>query len=159
MRIRAISRLPFGPSNKHSSTLVAFCEKSEKLTPVPSHVAPSGYGCPSHTFIESSSTVHPSTSSGRTGGVFKTRRDFPFMLSLSKHEPHLFSISLSRVKHVNSRGFELTPLKSGVCWRRSSGEISCTWLVPWKSWAIPPKKHDCGRCLSLLSRRIAFSFL
>src|SRR6478752_8834347 len=33
-------------SMRHSSTAVAYSEKSEKLTPRPSHVAPSGYGLP-----------------------------------------------------------------------------------------------------------------
>ena len=33
-----------GESNRHSSTRVACSEKIAKLTPTPSHVAPSGYG-------------------------------------------------------------------------------------------------------------------
>ncbi len=37
--------------------------------------------------------IHPSTGSGRTGEVLKTSRNFPFMLSLSKHE-HDFSTLL-----------------------------------------------------------------
>ena len=36
---------------RHSSTAVAFSEKRAKLTPSPSHVAPSGYGCPGQTRI------------------------------------------------------------------------------------------------------------
>src|SRR4051812_36582478 len=38
--------------NRHSSTPVAFSEKIAKLTPCPSHVAPSGYGWPGQTLIE-----------------------------------------------------------------------------------------------------------
>src|SRR5262249_42952773 len=85
MRTRAISRLPSGPSNKHSSTLVEFCEKSEKLTPLPSQVAPSGYGCPSHTSITFSS-------------VFPV---FPSPCGRGRKK-------LSRVNYVNPRRFELT---------------------------------------------------
>src|SRR5579885_2291842 len=58
-----------GESNRHNSTPVAFSEKSAKLTPAPSHVAPSGYGCPGQTFI-----VHPSTESTlnqKTGSRFR----------------------------------------------------------------------------------------
>ena len=38
-------------SNKHNSTCVAYSENSAKLTPFPSHVAPSGYEFPGHTRI------------------------------------------------------------------------------------------------------------
>src|SRR5712691_8100503 len=75
MRIRAISRLPSGPSNKHSSTLAAFCEKSEKFTPLPSQVAPSGYGCPSHTFILAYAFYGFVTLSEAKGLVFAEKRD------------------------------------------------------------------------------------
>ena len=33
---------PSSPSNRQTSTLVAFSEATAKLTPLPSHVAPSG---------------------------------------------------------------------------------------------------------------------
>src|SRR6476660_8265223 len=36
-------------SNRHSSTRVACSEKTAKLTPTPSHVAPRGYGVPGQT--------------------------------------------------------------------------------------------------------------
>src|SRR5918992_6084813 len=36
-------------SNRHRSTALAFWLKIAKLTPAPSHVAPSGYGLPRHT--------------------------------------------------------------------------------------------------------------
>src|SRR5438477_357316 len=49
--MRAVSRSPSGPSNRHSSTPVAFSENRAKLTPAPSHVAPSGYGDPGRVFI------------------------------------------------------------------------------------------------------------
>jgi len=39
-------------SNRHSSTLVAFSEYSAKLVPLPSQVAPKGYGRPGQTRIE-----------------------------------------------------------------------------------------------------------
>ena len=42
------------PSNRHSSTFCATSEKSEKLVPIPSYVAPSGYDDPGHTCIRSS---------------------------------------------------------------------------------------------------------
>ena len=38
---------------RHNSTCVAFSEKSAKLTPRPSHVAPSGYGRPGRAFTAS----------------------------------------------------------------------------------------------------------
>ena len=38
-------------SNRHSSTRSATSEKSEKLVPIPSYVAPSGYADPGHTCI------------------------------------------------------------------------------------------------------------
>src|SRR5687768_10953782 len=38
-------------SNRQSSTLTACSEKIAKLTPAPSHVAPSGYGLPGQTLI------------------------------------------------------------------------------------------------------------
>src|SRR5688500_19635343 len=38
-----------GESNRQSSTRVACSEKTAKLTPTPSHVAPSGYGAPGQT--------------------------------------------------------------------------------------------------------------
>src|SRR6266540_3806384 len=41
-------RRPLG-SNRQSSTCSACSEKSPKLTPSPSHVAPSGYGLPGQT--------------------------------------------------------------------------------------------------------------
>src|SRR5271156_5836165 len=44
--IRAISDLPPTPPNRHSVTPVACSENSEKFTPLPSGVAPSGYGVP-----------------------------------------------------------------------------------------------------------------
>src|ERR1700684_2550303 len=44
--IRAISDLPPTPPNRHSVTPVACSENSEKFTPLPSGVAPSGYGGP-----------------------------------------------------------------------------------------------------------------
>src|SRR4249919_969419 len=43
------SPAPSGLSNRHRSTAVAFSEKSAKLTPAPSQVAPGVYGCPGHT--------------------------------------------------------------------------------------------------------------
>src|SRR5262245_44428776 len=52
MRIRLVSWFRFSPSNKQSSTPVAFSENSAKFTPDPSQVAPSGYGLPGHTFIK-----------------------------------------------------------------------------------------------------------
>src|SRR2546429_6136344 len=45
-RMRAVSRLPLGPSKRHSSTAVAFSENRAKFTPDPSQVAPSGYELP-----------------------------------------------------------------------------------------------------------------
>src|ERR1700694_54242 len=45
------SPAPSGLSNRHRSTAVAFSEKSVKLTPAPSQMAPCGYGCPGHTFM------------------------------------------------------------------------------------------------------------
>src|SRR4030095_1278976 len=45
------SPAPSGLLNRHRSTAMAFSEKSAKLTPAPSQVAPSGYGCPGHTFM------------------------------------------------------------------------------------------------------------
>src|SRR3954470_21079000 len=47
---RSSSRRPRG-SNRHSSTRSACLEKSAKLTPAPSHVAPSGYARPRHTVL------------------------------------------------------------------------------------------------------------
>src|SRR5262249_21575265 len=41
-------------SNRQSSTSVAFSAKRAKLTPAPSQVAPSGYGCPGQTLIVAS---------------------------------------------------------------------------------------------------------
>jgi hypothetical protein len=38
-------------ATKHSSTFVATSEKSAKFTPVPSKVAPNGYGRPGHISI------------------------------------------------------------------------------------------------------------
>src|SRR5580765_546813 len=52
MVIRAASRLPCPRSKRQRSTPVAFSEKSAKLTPSPSHVAPRGYGAPGQTRIE-----------------------------------------------------------------------------------------------------------
>src|ERR1700676_17851 len=46
--MREISRRPRG-SKTHSSTRSAFALKSAKFTPLPSHVAPSGYGRPAST--------------------------------------------------------------------------------------------------------------
>src|ERR1700681_3781936 len=46
--MREISRRPRA-SNTHSSTRSAFALKSAKFTPLPSHVAPSGYGRPAST--------------------------------------------------------------------------------------------------------------
>src|SRR5512132_815491 len=48
MAMRSVSRLP-SRSNRHSSTLVAFAEKSAKFVPRPSQVAPSGLGDPAET--------------------------------------------------------------------------------------------------------------
>src|ERR1700740_1637741 len=45
MTMRSLSRRP-SRSNRQSSTLVAFAEKSAKFVPRPSHVAPSGCGEP-----------------------------------------------------------------------------------------------------------------
>src|SRR5262245_44700416 len=45
MAMRSVSRLP-SRSNRHSSTLVAFAEKTAKFVPRPSQVAPSGFGDP-----------------------------------------------------------------------------------------------------------------
>ena len=47
-RCGRVSRLPFG-SNRQSSTFSALAEKSAKLTPPPSQVAPSGWGRPGST--------------------------------------------------------------------------------------------------------------
>src|SRR5580704_322190 len=38
-------------SNRHNSTFSAWAENSAKLTPLPSHVAPSGKGLPGHTWV------------------------------------------------------------------------------------------------------------
>ena len=43
---------PAAESNRHSSTRDACSENSAKLTPTPSHVAPSGYGVPGQTLID-----------------------------------------------------------------------------------------------------------
>src|SRR3954471_15619845 len=47
---RSISRRPRG-SKRHSSTRSACLEKRAKLTPAPSHVAPSGYARPRQTVL------------------------------------------------------------------------------------------------------------
>src|SRR5688572_24365854 len=44
--MRLVSDLP-APSKRQTSTLVAWAEKSAKLTPFPSQLAPRGYGKPS----------------------------------------------------------------------------------------------------------------
>ena len=41
-----VSGAPYGSSNRQSSTASACSLNSAKLTPLPSQVAPSGYGCP-----------------------------------------------------------------------------------------------------------------
>src|SRR5262245_21503822 len=46
--MRSTSLFP-SESKTHSSTFVACAEKSAKFTPLPSHVAPLGYGRPSRT--------------------------------------------------------------------------------------------------------------
>src|SRR5437764_15496418 len=48
---RCVSCTASTRSNKQSSTCVACAEKIAKLTPLPSHVAPSGAGVPGHTRI------------------------------------------------------------------------------------------------------------
>src|SRR4051812_29088573 len=48
--MRRTSRRPFA-SNRHNSTRSACLENSAKLTPWPSHVAPSGYGWPGQTAV------------------------------------------------------------------------------------------------------------
>src|SRR5215510_14568867 len=107
MRMRAISRLPSGPSNKQSSTLVEFCEKSEKFTPLPSHVAPSGYGCPSHTSIAFSVSLN------KTINLLTANR-----------------VLLTNVNHMNPRRFQLTPLEVRcvleTLLRRNSLHLSCS---------------------------------
>src|SRR5215510_2499996 len=54
---RMTSSSPSDPSNRHTSTPVAFSEKRAKFTPGPSQVAPWGYGCPDHTLMVSSSSL------------------------------------------------------------------------------------------------------
>src|SRR5512135_960099 len=55
--MRCASAVASGESNRHNSTLVACSEKSAKLTPVPSHVAPNGRGRPGHTLMHGSPRV------------------------------------------------------------------------------------------------------
>src|SRR5215204_6157032 len=46
MRSRTVSEAPDDSSKRQRSTASAFSLKRAKLTPLPSQVAPSGYGCP-----------------------------------------------------------------------------------------------------------------
>src|SRR5208337_4757569 len=55
--MRCASAVASGESNRHNSTLVACSEKSAKLTPFPSHVAPNGKGRPGHTLMHGSPRV------------------------------------------------------------------------------------------------------
>src|SRR5271157_210312 len=55
--MRCPSAVASGESNRHNSTLVACSEKSAKLTPFPSHVAPKGKGRPGHTLMHGSPRV------------------------------------------------------------------------------------------------------
>src|SRR5881394_1519031 len=68
---RSISRRPRG-SKRHSSTRSACFEKSAKLTPPPSHVAPSGYARPRQTVL--GATMDRAGAS--TGGVRLRRNAF-----------------------------------------------------------------------------------
>src|SRR5665213_4443147 len=77
--MRAVSLFPSGDSNRHNSTLVASSEKSAKLTPAPSHVAPRGKELPGHIFIESSGNSNLEESSSkwrqkRMGSVIVERK-------------------------------------------------------------------------------------
>src|SRR3954462_805519 len=56
-----------GESNRQSSTRVACSEKSAKLTPTPSHVAPRGYGEPGQTRIARFATEAFSSGIGESG--------------------------------------------------------------------------------------------
>src|SRR5271165_3850041 len=55
--MRCASAGASGESNRHNSTLVACSEKSAKLTPFPSHVAPNGKDRPGHTLMHGSPRV------------------------------------------------------------------------------------------------------
>src|SRR5262245_21642639 len=56
--MRIDSRVAVGESNRQSSTAVACCEKSAKLTPSPSQVAPSGCGLPGRVRMPSDLARH-----------------------------------------------------------------------------------------------------
>src|SRR3954462_15440753 len=58
-----------GESNRQSSTRVACSEKSAKLTPTPSHVAPRGYGEPGQTRIARFATEAFSSGIGESGNL------------------------------------------------------------------------------------------
>src|SRR5437868_5506960 len=63
--MRACSYCP-DRSNRHSSTFSACAENSAKLTPLPSQVAPSGYGSPGHTLVDG---ISPPSCAGVVGWV------------------------------------------------------------------------------------------
>src|SRR4051794_4319307 len=46
IRMRTVSEAPVGSSNRHRSTASVCSLNRAKLTPLPSQVAPSGWGCP-----------------------------------------------------------------------------------------------------------------
>src|ERR1700739_814631 len=54
--MRSISCPPVW-SKRHTSTLVALAENSEKLTPLPSQLAPIGIGTPSRTELDDLATI------------------------------------------------------------------------------------------------------
>src|SRR5437879_66883 len=64
--MRAVS-LPYASSNRHSSTRTACIEKTAKLVPWPSHVAPSGSGRPGQTVSGISAGSYSAFSFQRSG--------------------------------------------------------------------------------------------
>src|SRR5450755_833827 len=74
--MRSTSRVPV-ESNRQSSTLVAWAEKSAKFVPRPSHLAPSGKGKPSQTVVRAATVTLRLLLSTSVEQRSRTARSYP----------------------------------------------------------------------------------
>src|SRR5271166_3908116 len=95
--MRCASAVASDESNRHNSTLVACSEKSAKLTPFPSHVAPNGKGRPGHTLMHGSPRVGFDSlcRSGRPRVVLRIVSQTPRTIKLDDHLKKIITYNLT----------------------------------------------------------------
>src|SRR5271166_334474 len=113
--MRCASAVASGESNRHNSTLVACSEKSAKLTPLPSHVAPNGKGRPGHTLMHGSPRVGFDSlcRGGRPRVVLRIVSQAPRTIKLDDHLQKIITYNLTMtIPRFARRAATIRPISS-----------------------------------------------